>query len=245
MSISDIEDRQAKLESSATLGMIVAEVLHEGRPPTAFLAASSRSLARDWNRILKIPRDETLVSDAKDTLEMMESEAKRLERLFRLLSPLSGRRRGPPANFSVSKVIKGVLELLESKVSELGVSVTGNYKSFQGLSLGYGDDLTTAIANLVDNSLFWFEHLGKDSPKIHIECHQTAAGAVVDVVDNGPGISTSLEDRLFEPGFSTKPGGLGLGLSITREALRRSGATIENLAMESGCAFRIVLREPK
>ncbi len=111
--------------------------------------------------------------------------------------------------------------------------------------MGYADDLTTAITNLVDNSIFWFEHLGKESPKIRIECYETEAGSVIDVVDNGPGISSTLEERLFEPGFSTKPGGLGLGLSITREALRRSGAAIENIAMESGCAFRITLRESK
>jgi CheY-like chemotaxis protein/anti-sigma regulatory factor (Ser/Thr protein kinase) len=64
----------------------------------------------------------------------------------------------------------------------------------------------------------------------------------ISVVDEGPGIATGVQPRIFEPYFSTRPQGTGLGLSVAREVIQRHGGTIEFESREGqGCCFTVFL----
>jgi C4-dicarboxylate-specific signal transduction histidine kinase len=71
-----------------------------------------------------------------------------------------------------------------------------------------------------------------------------ADGVELTVSDGGPGIAEALRDRLFEPFQTTHAGGLGLGLSISREILAYFGATlnVDPPREEEGAVFRVVFQ---
>jgi C4-dicarboxylate-specific signal transduction histidine kinase len=90
------------------------------------------------------------------------------------------------------------------------------------------------ILNLVRNAL---ESMAKNADRrgmLAIQTGRSPAGAVeLTVVDNGPGIASEVE-KLFEPFYTTKQGGLGLGLAISRTIIETHGGRLTARAVESG-----------
>jgi signal transduction histidine kinase len=68
------------------------------------------------------------------------------------------------------------------------------------------------------------------------------SGACLRVADDGPGIPRELRGRIFEPGFSTKTSGWGIGLSLARRIVEENhGGTLQLAAVDRGAAFEIIL----
>jgi len=86
---------------------------------------------------------------------------------------------------------------------------------------GYTSTFYPAFINLVDNSLHWLStHDGEK------EVQLDARGSTLVVRDSGPGVDKRVEEQIFDFGFSTRPGGSGLGLTIARQVLERAGWTL-------------------
>lgn len=101
--------------------------------------------------------------------------------------------------------------------------------------------LTELISNLLDNAIRYTMENGY----ITVRCYQTAAGAVLEVEDNGLGIPESLRQRVLERFYRVdgSPGnGCGLGLAIVDEITKLHGATLEILTPELGRGTRMVVR---
>ncbi|BBP02056.1 two-component system sensor kinase [Sulfuriferula nivalis] len=101
--------------------------------------------------------------------------------------------------------------------------------------------LTELITNLLDNAIRYTLENGY----ITVRCYQTAAGAVLEVEDNGLGIPESLRRRVLERFYRVdgSPGnGCGLGLAIVDEIAKLHGATLEILTPELGRGTRMVVR---
>jgi two-component system, NtrC family, sensor histidine kinase PilS len=72
-----------------------------------------------------------------------------------------------------------------------------------------------------------------------------APAAIVDVIDRGPGVPEKLRESLFQPFFTTRPDGTGLGLYICKELMEANQASIEYVPMPGGgSCFRIRLAAP-
>jgi two-component system sensor histidine kinase PilS (NtrC family) len=63
---------------------------------------------------------------------------------------------------------------------------------------------------------------------------------VLDVLDNGPGVSETMQVKLFEPFQSERQGGTGLGLYLARELCQANGVRLSYLPQEKGCCFRMI-----
>lgn len=80
------------------------------------------------------------------------------------------------------------------------------------------------------------------NPRIEVETRLTQRGAEISVKDNGPGIPSEVRDRIFEPLFTTKNFGTGLGLPAVENILRQHGGGIElDSAIGKGTDFRLWL----
>jgi signal transduction histidine kinase len=93
------------------------------------------------------------------------------------------------------------------------------------------------FVNLVDNAIYWLSTVPGTLGEIRLDADE--GGFIVE--NSGPGIERRLADRIFEFGVSLKPSGRGMGLSISREALRREGydLTLENVGKGNRPRFRI------
>ena len=111
--------------------------------------------------------------------------------------------------------------------------------AFQTVSLtGYVSTFYPVFVGLVDNSLYWFGH---DTPVAEPTIHLDAESDRKLVYrDNGGGIPDHLAEAVFDFGFTTKPGGSGLGLSIAQQALGRAGWDLRLTTSEAGVEFHIL-----
>jgi two-component system sensor histidine kinase FlrB len=98
---------------------------------------------------------------------------------------------------------------------------------------GNPDALVGAILNLADNAL---DAAGPDAV-VEIEARESGGCAEIRVRDNGPGVPAALRDRIFEPFYTTRTGGTGLGLAVVRTVALAHGGAIEVEAAERGACF--------
>ena len=94
-----------------------------------------------------------------------------------------------------------------------------------------------ALRRLLDNAC---EAAGEGGA---VAVRASRSGSSVDIVvrDSGPGVSADAQDKLFEPFFSTKPRGLGLGLATARKFAEKHGGALDRLPAPAGAAFRLRL----
>ena len=100
-----------------------------------------------------------------------------------------------------------------------------------------------AIENLLKNALDAIDSKNGNS-RVHIEAHEHNSNYIIDVTDTGKGIEKKLRNEIFNPGYSTKKRGWGLGLSLTRRIIEdyHSGRIYVNKSVPGeGTTFRIML----
>lgn len=100
-------------------------------------------------------------------------------------------------------------------------------------------DLLTVFANLIENSVYWLQHMDDRDRIIEVSILREGQNTIVEYSDNGPGFQGNNVELMFEPGYSMKPEGTGLGLALAGEAMARIGGGIEAVNVENGAFFDI------
>ena len=97
------------------------------------------------------------------------------------------------------------------------------------------------IANLVGNALDALSGHHAGAPRVVVQVERREAGAAVRVTDNGPGVSSGVRARLFEPFVTGKPSGVGIGLALSRTIARAHGGDLVMEDAGSGASFLLTL----
>lgn len=106
--------------------------------------------------------------------------------------------------------------------------------------VGCRSELAVAIYCLLENALDAVAEIG--GGQVTVSCHDRDDRTVIEVIDDGPGMSREAAQRGLEPFFTTKPGRLGLGLNIAKRTAARSRGTLElGTTQASGTRTAIVL----
>jgi len=127
----------------------------------------------------------------------------------------------------INEAILEVLALTRGEVVKNGVSVQTQLA--EGLPLIQGDrvQLQQVILNVIINAVEAMSGVSEGSRELLIGTGQDASGGVlVTVQDSGPGLNLESVDRLFDAFYTTKPGGMGMGLSICRSIVEAHGGRI-------------------
>jgi len=240
--LQSLQAKQADLEAKVTLGLIVAEVLHEGRNPVYFIQTESARLAKYWPTL----RNDTAEAhknwnDIPRITRGLHTGADKLRALFASLEPLAGARGRRPTMFNPNQVVIDTLHLLESRAKDAKTELIHRADPDIKDAHGFREDLATALTNLVENGIYWLGHHKVQQAEILVKVATGKDSCVIDVMDNGPGIPDEFRDRIFDVGFTLKPNGTGLGLSIAKEAIGRSGGSIGLIDSERGAHFRITM----
>jgi signal transduction histidine kinase len=235
--IEALEERQRILEAQSSLGQIIAEILHEGAPSASFVATTGQRLRSRYHHLFNNgPLTEETRAEFPEKLDLIQENGEKLQRLFKILRPLAGSRRGPVVDFYGVDVAYSSIEIFASHHIPINIETDGQ----QIRLLGYPEDLNTAIVNLVGNSIFWLEESQTVDPRIDISFRWQQREAIIFIDDNGPGVPEEFAEQIFDVGFTLRNNGTGLGLNIAREALARSNAKLSyHLDFSSGTRFEI------
>jgi len=231
----------ARLEASFDrLRAFTANTSHELRTPLTVMRSVGEVA-------LKGPLD---AERARDVIGSMLEEVDRLTRLVECLLAVARAESGHPTHPLTSVDLVGmaqeVLELMgilaEEKQQELRLEAPEI-----ALARGHAETLRQALANLVDNAI----HYTPEGGHIQLRIRPMAMGVVVEVEDDGPGISDADRDCIFDRFYRAQPGqaadshGTGLGLAIARSAVEASGGSLDYQPSTSGGSlFRITMLVP-
>jgi C4-dicarboxylate-specific signal transduction histidine kinase len=232
------EEVVARYRRLATLGGLVDQVLHDGRAPLTKIATEAENAQLDL-----ADDDPAALGKLREHLGVIQTQQRALGTVFRRIEPFSGRRRGRPRPRALEEILaesvavkSGELERahIDVSVPETRTTVTADESELQQV-----------FVNLLDNSIHWVSRRRSGDRGIVIEVARDDDGVHVVFSDSGPGVPDEIRDRIFEPYFSTKPEGVGLGLSIAGEIVEDYyGGSLELLdgGPLPGATFRITLR---
>jgi two-component system, NtrC family, nitrogen regulation sensor histidine kinase NtrY len=169
-----------------------------------------------------------------EAVEVLAAETDRLQQLAQEFSDFGRLPEGPKSDVDLIDLL---LDLGHSAVPP-GVQVSVRANGSSGTLLGHYDPLRRAFANLLRNAA---EAMGGRG-QIEIGVDRDGQGLAVTVTDHGPGIPEELRHRVFEPYFTTKPDGTGLGLALVRQTIEAHNGTITVTDTPGGGAtFSVVL----
>lgn len=218
----DLDDRTDKIgevlsryHRLATLGQLIDRVVHEvGQPIAAIRQAST--LASEHVGTGREALNAEAVGKVAANLATINRQVRSLGDVVRRIQPFGGRRRGRPTRFPIERAIEDAVALLDADLKKIGVIVhlpTTNHE----VSLD-GTELQEVLVNLLTNSLYWLQKVPKAKRQIEIDVERNPDSSLsVIVEDSGPGIAQSDSDFVFDPYFTTKEDGVGLGLAIAGE----------------------------
>lgn len=238
--LEDIRETIAKYEGHVTLGKIIMVVMHEGARPLAYFN-NQIPLLEEYIDDIKRNYSEVLLDNIKGILRDIAEQTEFFVSLFKRLRHLSIKKR-KKVIFKLNETINQTIKIYDCEIKNNNILLKYNCNENIEL-LGWKEDFYITFTNLFDNSIYWLLKSYKEEKFIEINISDNENDIVIDFIDNGVGIEKRyIEDnKIFEPGFSTKSDGTGLGLAITGEAITRNNGTIKAIYSEDGAYFRIEL----
>jgi signal transduction histidine kinase len=239
--VQRVEEVVARYRRLATLGELIDKVLHDGRAPLAKIGGEAELALRDIGR--KDEPSEELISRLRKRLNLIGKQQDVLATVFRRIEPFGGRRRGRPRPLALEQVIADSFAVLEGDLKRNGIAVELP-ESTTTVTVDAAE-LQEVFVNLIDNSVHWLQAVPRDKRRIRVAVNRDDDGLHIMFADSGPGVREDIRDKIFDPYFSTKEHGVGLGLSIAGELVEEYyGGRLELLDTGPlpGANFRVTLR---
>jgi signal transduction histidine kinase len=222
----------------ATMGQLTASITHEvNQPITA--AVTYALAARRW-----LSADPPNFREVDDALSLIIKEGNRagevVERVRALIKKVPARKDA----VAIDDAILEVIALTRAEAANNSVSVRTQFA--KGLPRVQGDrvQLQQVMLNLIVNAIQAMSGIGEGARElqISIDAVPSEGGVRVGVRDTGPGLSPESLSRLFEPFYTTKPEGMGMGLSICRSIIEVHGGRLWAIPCEPrGALFQFTI----
>ncbi len=159
-----------------------------------------------------------------DLLNQIESSTSRISDLVGAIKEYTFMDQAPLQNVDIVKTLETTLTILNHKLKR-GVNVVREYQKVPLLVNSFGSELNQVWTNLIDNAIDAMNGKGE----LRVRAYRDAECVVVEIGDNGPGISDAVEPHIFEPFFTTKGvgEGTGLGLDTVQRIVKKHRGTIQ------------------
>jgi signal transduction histidine kinase len=233
-------------EKLAAVGTLAAGLSHEIRNPLNAALLQLTLLER------RVQRLETgLQPPLLEPLELVKEEIRRLDHILEDFLQFARPREFVPRSIDLRQVVTRVLDLLAGEAERRSITVERRFEEeADGVRVaGEEERLRQVLVNLVLNAVEASPDGGTVWVSLATEAADPALGepiprVVLNVDDTGPGVPESARDRIFEPFYTTKARGSGLGLSIVHAIVAQHGGTVE-VGRAPGGGARFQLRLPR
>lgn len=219
--IQILNERLTYYAQTASLGSVAVVILHEILTGMTVIQRFLKRVARQY-----VPLD----SKTGEYLEDAETSHARLVDVAKSFAPLYRKDLNKQQNSSViSMEAENSIRLVSGKKETKNIEFQINIEKNLVTSLHKGE-LQTILVNLLDNAIYWIKKSGKDNKKIIISSKSINDNYVkITVSDTGMGIIESDAEKIFQPGITGKPLGIGMGLVIVTEILNNHGCKIATI----------------
>ncbi len=240
--VREVQEVLARYHRLATLGLLIDTVLHEGRAPLGMMRNEAILGMRDIKNTTEA--DSSLAATMRGRLELIESQADVLSRVFKKIEPFGGRKRGRPSTITVERAIANAFAVLAGDVADVGAQI--DLPSTHTEVTADQGEIQQVIVNLLQNSLHWLRHVPKTERRIVVSAYRSGPDQVdIEFSDSGPGVRSEDQDFIFDPYFTTKENGTGLGLTIAGEIVKdyySGDLELVDSGPLGGATFHIALR---
>ncbi|HSY05995.1 MAG TPA: ATP-binding protein [Steroidobacteraceae bacterium] len=232
-----LHGRLLHVSRMATIGEMAAGVAHELNQPLTAIA----NYAQACSRLLARPGADPAV--LQQALTEITTQAARAADIIRRLRALASRQQSERAPADVNALVREMIDLVESDARLHGVNVSLELADGLPPVLVDAGQIQHVILNFVRNSLEALASRSGGGGRLAIRTWRPSAVDVeVAVIDNGPGLTSEAISRVFDPFFSTKESGTGMGLAISNTIARTHGGSVGYRPNQpSGACFYILL----
>jgi signal transduction histidine kinase len=232
--VERVQEVFSRLLMSAGLGQMVDIVIHEIGAPIGKINRQVEILERQ----VVTSQDPKLVEAVVPMITSIKGWLEQVHNLRQRLDPQTAGRRGRATSFDLREEVEDTFRLYGALLAGqlIDWAIEGPSEPVQVFMARSA--LAQVLANLVDNAIFWLIR-SKGSGKggtIRTSIERRKNGFVVTVSDDGPGVPEEDRSKIFEPYFTRKPNGIGLGLYIARLVIEPYGRLVYNDAGPLGGA---------
>jgi PAS domain S-box-containing protein len=233
----DAQAELAHVTRVTTLGELTASIAHEVNQPLAGISSNAEACLR-W-----LDRGTPDLDAARRSVEWIINDCNRAGEVIQRVRALAKRTNIQKVPLQINDVLDEVISFVQREMFDHRVSLRKELAS--GLPMVFVDriQLQQVIINLVINGIEAMQAVTDRPRELTIQsCQDGATQVLVTVKDCGVGISAEKADRLFSAFFTTKPTGMGMGLSIGRSIIEAHGGRLWAEAnLPQGAAFHFTL----
>lgn len=220
----------------STLGQLIDPIIHDGGQYLHKIDLKSRFIFEETHK------KDVNIQKISDKASEIQSVKKDFSLLFKRLEPFGGRRRGRPQTIIIEDVVKNQYVLCEEEFNKYNIEHTVSQTQHK-VTIDESE-LSVMLMNLIQNAIYWLSTV-ENKRKLEIKVEDEKEGLSIIVSDNGPGVKEGTEDDIFNPYFSTKPDGIGLGLAIVGEIMAEYNGEL-SLIKEGelgGASFKLLFKK--
>ncbi len=176
--------------------------------------------------------------EAVGLLDEIESSASRISDLVLAIKEYTYMDQAPVQNVDIVKSLENTLTIMNHKLKR-GVAVQRDYQRVPLLVNSFGSELNQVWTNLIDNAVDAMGGKGE----LRVRTYRQNDCVVVEIADNGPGISPDVQSHIFEPFYTTKGvgEGTGLGLDTVQRIVNKHHGSIEVTSQPGDTRFQVYL----
>jgi two-component system sensor histidine kinase HydH len=210
------------------VGEMAAIMAHEVRTPLGILKSSAQMLERRPN----------LSSQDRELTGFIVKETERLNRLVTTLLESTSPRAPLFQDHDLHEIISHVLALVGSKLEKSALRVETHLSATPPIVSCDREQIIQVLLNLIINAI---QH-APEGGQILLTTRNEPTGLSIRVEDNGPGVPEQDQRRIFDPFYTLRKGGIGLGLTIVQQIVQAHGGRIEvSKSILGGACFTVYL----
>lgn len=222
----------AQAARASSLGALTASIAHEVNQPLAGIVTNANTCLRMLNS------DPPNIAGAIETARRTVRDGKRAADVVSRLRNLFSQKEINASWWDLSLATREVVELVESELHRSRITLEEHYDAGLPLLMGDRIQLQQVILNLIRNAIDAVQATHGRPRHVSVNIGYRDDCAHLTVVDTGVGFDASVADRLFEEFFTTKKGGMGIGLSVSRWIVEAHGGLLWGAKnVERGATF--------